>query len=172
MQYRQTYIQTGSNLGDRSRQLEIAMQAITAIPATLLKASSVYETAPWGLTDQPAFLNQVLHVETLLDPHSLMEALLSIENEMGRIRTEKMGPRMIDLDILFYDELIVETESLQLPHPLIATRRFVLEPLCEINPNLLHPIHKKTVATLLLNCTDTLPVNKIISQPFAAQVSA
>jgi 2-amino-4-hydroxy-6-hydroxymethyldihydropteridine diphosphokinase len=169
MQHHQAYLQTGSNLGDRFRHLETAMQAITAIPATLLKASSVYETAPWGLTDQPAFLNQVLHVETLLDPHSLMEALLSIEKEMGRIRTEKMGPRMIDLDILFYDDLIVQTESLQIPHPLIATRRFVLEPLCEINPNLLHPIHEETVVTLLLNCPDLLPVKKIINQPLAVQ---
>jgi 2-amino-4-hydroxy-6-hydroxymethyldihydropteridine diphosphokinase len=168
MQYHQAYLQTGSNLGDRCRHLETAIQAITAIPATLLKASSVYETAPWGLTDQPAFLNQVLHVETLLDPHSFMEALLNIEKEMGRIRTEKMGPRIIDLDILFYDELIIQTKSLQIPHPLIATRRFVLEPLCEINPNLLHPVHEETVATLLLNCLDTLPVNKIISQPIPA----
>lgn len=168
MQYYRAYIHTGSNLGNRFLQLETARQALAAIPATVLKASSVYETAPWGLAEQPAFLNQVWLIETPLKPHALMDALLLIEQKMGRIRDIKMGPRIIDLDILLYDNLILQTESLQIPHPLMASRRFVLEPLCEINPDQLHPIHRQTIATLLSNCPDPLPVKKVTTQPYSA----
>ncbi|MBU6158208.1 MAG: 2-amino-4-hydroxy-6-hydroxymethyldihydropteridine diphosphokinase [Bacteroidetes bacterium] len=168
MRYHKAYIQTGSNLGNRFQQLETVLHSLVTIPATILKASSIYETAPWGLTEQPPFLNQVLQIETLLEPSALMDALLSIEQQMGRIRGEKMGPRIIDLDILLYDDLVIQTASLQIPHPLMSTRRFVLEPLCEINPDLLHPVHKQTIATLLNNCSDTLPVRKMTRQPFSA----
>lgn len=162
MESYQAYIQTGSNMGDRLRHLELAVTCIGEIPCEISRISSIYETAPWGLSDQPPFLNQVLHIETSLDAPKLMEALLQIETQLGRKREIKMGPRTIDLDILFFEDQILNLEWLQIPHPHIATRRFVLEPLCELNPDLLHPVYKQTAWELLNHCSDPLSVKKMI----------
>lgn len=154
------YILTGSNLGDRYDHLSKAISLIEATGAVVLKKSSIYETAPWGSIPQQAFLNQALVISTSLDPESLMQQLLSIEKKIGRVREQKMGPRIIDLDILFYDDLIYHSDILTIPHPLLQERRFVLTPLCEINANLLHPALMKTMQELLEECNDILKVKK------------
>jgi len=125
-----------------------------------LQHSSLYETAAWGLEDQPDFLNQVLLVETAQKPRELLETLLDIEQELGRIRQQKNGPRTIDLDILLYNDDVIHEPGLQIPHPRMASRRFVLAPLAEIAGELIHPITSKTIRQMLDECTDPLPVNK------------
>lgn len=140
----------GSNVGDRQSNLSAAINRIFEIPAMLLKKSSIYQTAPWGNKDQPDFFNQVLEIETALDAHALMEKLLSIEESMGRKRKEKWEPRIIDIDILFFNEEILETEKLTIPHKLLHERKFILEPLHEILPSKNHPILKKNISTLLI----------------------
>ena len=154
------YILTGSNLGDRYDHLSKAISLIEATGAVVLKKSSIYETAAWGPIPQQAFLNQVLVISTSLGPESLMQQLLSIEKKIGRVRAQKMGPRIIDLDILFYDELTYHSNILTIPHPLLQERRFVLTPLCEINPEFIHAVFKKSMNALLEECDDTLQVNK------------
>ena len=152
------YILLGSNQGQREMYLQQARTAIAHQCGTVLNTSSVYETAAWGKTDQASFLNQVILVATRLAPEELMQTLLRIE---GRDRTlPKFGPRTIDLDILFYDQLVCHTPGLTLPHPLLQERRFVLTPLAEIAPTKIHPVYRKTVRTLLRQCTDALEVNK------------
>jgi len=123
--------------------------------------SAIYETAAWGLSNQPSFYNQALSIQTNLEPKALMEQLLAIETNMGRIRSIKLGPRLIDLDILLIDQLILNTETLILPHPLMEQRRFALLPLAEIAPNLMHPILQKTIQELLMHCSDQLDVQKL-----------
>ena len=125
------------------------------------QASSLYETAPWGKSDQGWFLNQALQVETEADPATLLKTLLQIEEKMGRKRAEKYGSRRIDIDILFFNDAILHRPDLVIPHPEIANRRFVLEPLNEIAPDYLHPVLHRSVRELLLACTDPLEVKKI-----------
>ena len=156
-----TYLLTGGNEGDRILHMQQARANIELICGRVLQISSLYETAPWGKTDQPDFLNQVLLVETKLTPRSLLEAILSIEGNLGRRRTVKNAPRTIDIDILFYDELITKEPGLVIPHPRIADRRFVLEPMNEMSPDFLHPLLKKTIHQLLQECTDELAVKKM-----------
>jgi 2-amino-4-hydroxy-6-hydroxymethyldihydropteridine diphosphokinase len=151
----------GSNMGRRKDFLRRAKQMIGAEVGGISKESGVYETAAWGKTDQQAFLNQVILVETKLLPDALMQTLLKIEQELGRIRTQKFGPRTIDLDILFYDDLVLKTKLVTIPHPAIQERRFVLVPLVELSPRKIHPVYHQTVATLLRNCTDELAVKKL-----------
>jgi len=141
------FIGSGSNLGDRLTALDTAAKLL-APDVRVLKASKVYETPPWGYEDQPAFLNQVLQVETELDPPALLMVLKRIEQKMGRKATFLYGPRGIDLDILFYDGLIYSTDSLQIPHPLASERAFVLVPMREIAPEFIHPVLGKTIAEL------------------------
>lgn len=126
-----------------------------------IKASAVYETAAWGNTRQSAFLNQVIIIQTILSPDALMKTLLNIETGLGRIRTEKYGPRTIDLDILFYDNLVDHSPVVTLPHPAIQDRKFVLVPLAELSPRKIHPVYHKTIARLLHECADTLEVRKV-----------
>jgi 2-amino-4-hydroxy-6-hydroxymethyldihydropteridine diphosphokinase len=122
--------------------------------------SSLYETAAWGNTNQPAFYNQAICVETTLEPENLLARLLTIEIEMGRVREEKYGPRTIDLDILMVNDIVLDSPTLTIPHPQLHNRRFALLPLIEIAPTLLHPVLDKTMHELLLNCPDTLDVQK------------
>jgi 2-amino-4-hydroxy-6-hydroxymethyldihydropteridine diphosphokinase len=156
-----TYLLTGGNEGDRILHMQQARANIELICGRVLQISSIYETAPWGKTDQPDFLNQVLLVDTPLSPQSLLKAILSIEEKSGRKRTIKNAPRIIDIDILFYDDWVLNEAGLVIPHPRIADRRFVLVPMDEMSPDLIHPILKKTIHQLLQECTDELAVKKM-----------
>ncbi len=155
------YLLTGGNEGDRFLHMQQARTNIELICGQLLLVSSIYETAPWGKTDQPDFLNQVLLINTVFSPEELLKGILSIEEKGGRKRTIKNAPRTIDIDILFYNDLILEKPGLTIPHPRIAIRRFVLEPLNEISPEFIHPVIGKTIRELLLECKDELGVKKI-----------
>ena len=155
------YLLIGGNLGNRSANLQNALHQIEKNCGKILDLSAIYETAAWGLSNQPSFYNQALSIQTNLEPKALMEQLLAIETNMGRIRSIKLGPRLIDLDILLIDQLILNTETLILPHPLMEQRRFALLPLAEIAPNLMHPILQKTIQELLMHCSDQLDVQKL-----------
>ena len=154
------YLLTGGNMGNREHNLQQAAAFIQQYCGKIVASSSLYETEAWGITDQPAFYNQALILQTDLSPAALMQQLLEIELRMGRTRTVKMGPRIIDLDILLIDDLIESSDLLILPHPALTQRRFALLPLAEIAPDLMHPIEKKTIHTLLEICTDLLNVQK------------
>ena len=154
------YLLTGGNMGNRFSYLQEAQNKIAASYGKITAVSAVYETDAWGVTDQPSFYNQALAVATSLSPDALMEGLLRIEQEMGRTRLRKMGPRIIDLDILLIDELVRESPLLTLPHPALHLRRFALLPLSEIAPDIIHPVLHKSIHQLLEDCTDTLNVQK------------
>ena len=155
------YILLGSNIGQRKQYLNKAITAIQHRCGNLINQSAIYETAAWGNTKQASFLNQVIVLHTQLSPDELMQELLHIEEELGRIRTEKYGPRTIDLDILFYGNLVYHSPKVTLPHPAIQDRRFVLIPLAELNARKIHPVYRKTINTLLNECADLLPVKKL-----------
>jgi 2-amino-4-hydroxy-6-hydroxymethyldihydropteridine diphosphokinase len=154
------YLLIGGNMGDRMRNLAMAREHLAERCGTMLQHSSVYETAAWGTEDQPDFLNQVVLLQTLLEPRDLLRAILDIEHGMGRFRAEKYGPRVMDIDILLYDDAIISEPGLQVPHPRMASRRFALTPLAEIAGNRTHPQTGKTIATMLEECDDPLPVDK------------
>ncbi len=156
------YLLIGSNLGDKTTYLKNAGSYIQQQCGQIVKQSSFYETEPWGFTEQPSFLNQALCIQTELAPAQLMHTLLQIESKMGRTRELKMGPRIIDLDILQIDQQIVDTPLLQLPHPAMHLRRFALIPMEEIAPQLIHPQFNKTITQLLAECTDQTDVQKKI----------
>jgi len=155
------YLLIGGNLGNRSANLQKALLSIEQSCGEIVQSSAIYETEAWGLTNQPTFYNQALILQTALTPQQLMQQLLTIETSMGRIRSVKMGPRIIDLDILLIDQLILHSELIEIPHPALTVRRFALLPLAEIAPDLWHPISQKTIATLLLECPDELDVQKL-----------
>ncbi|HET6996116.1 MAG TPA: 2-amino-4-hydroxy-6-hydroxymethyldihydropteridine diphosphokinase [Chitinophagaceae bacterium] len=154
------YLLTGTNMGERERNLETAREWIETECGRIDHLSSLYETAAWGKTEQPAFLNQALEIQTSLNAAQLIRHILKIEKKMGRVREEKYGPRLIDIDIIFFDSEIITTSFLKVPHPEMQNRRFVLVPLNEIAPDFIHPILKKTVKELLHDCPDPLPVKK------------
>lgn len=154
------YLLIGGNLGNKYAYLQEAVKQIRQFCGNIVHYSAIYETAAWGKTDQPAFYNQALAVETQLAPEELMQKLLDIETAMGRIRTEKFGPRIIDLDILLIGDKMITSELLQIPHPALPNRRFALLPLAEIAPGLLHPVFQKTISELLTDCTDESDVQK------------
>jgi 2-amino-4-hydroxy-6-hydroxymethyldihydropteridine diphosphokinase len=143
------YISTGSNMGNRELMLKTAAQKLNEQAGTVMRESSIIETRAWGKTEQPNFLNQVLELQTAMQPEELMQTLLQIEREMGRVREEKWGPRLIDLDILLFEDLIYSSDTLQIPHPFLHERLFVLKPLFELAPDLMHPELKLTVGQLL-----------------------
>ena len=155
------YLLIGGNLGNRKENLSKAIELINEQCGTLTTSSSVYETAAWGMTEQPSFLNQVLRISTSLTARQLMRKILKIEKMMGRVRKEKLGPRVIDIDILFFENEIHDHPFLKIPHPELQNRRFVLVPLAELNPELQHPVLKKTIAELLEECPDNLEVKRI-----------
>jgi 2-amino-4-hydroxy-6-hydroxymethyldihydropteridine diphosphokinase len=148
----------GSNLGDRLVYLEKARNLIKRRIGKIVAISSIYQTAAWGNTEQASFLNQVIGVNTKLTPEQLLEAVHKIEKEQGRTSSEKWGPRTLDIDILFFGEQVVKTTVLTIPHPEIANRKFTLEPLMEVEPDLVHPVLKKTIRDLRSSCPDNLPV--------------
>lgn len=156
----QAYLLIGGNEGDRVAFLDRATVLIEAECGRIRRRSSVYETAAWGYRQQGDFLNQVLLLETGLEPSALLVRLLDIEKRMGRMRGERNGPRTIDIDILLYGDRVVDLPDLALPHPRMASRRFTLVPLTEIAPSLRHPVSGKTMQRLLLECPDDLPVRK------------
>ena len=155
------FLLTGGNLGNRFQNLELAYKKIEQSCGLIISASSIYKTAAWGITAQPEFYNQAIQLQTFLSPDALMLALLSIEEKMGRKRTIKLGPRIIDIDILLMDDMIYNSSIVTIPHPHLPERRFALMPLAEIAANVMHPVFKKTINELLNECTDTLAVYKI-----------
>ncbi len=156
------YLLLGSNLGNRIELLTEAVQEIEVRIGKVFAFSSYYETAAWGNPDQPAFINLAIGLNTFLSPFAVLHQALLIEKQLGRVRLEKWGSRLIDIDIIFYDDLIIENnDELIVPHPEMVNRRFVLEPLAEIAPQLIHPIAKKSVAGILADLEDEQRVLKI-----------
>jgi 2-amino-4-hydroxy-6-hydroxymethyldihydropteridine diphosphokinase len=151
------YLSLGSNVGDRQAQLRAAIGHLDAV-GRVVSNSSFYETEPVEFTPQPWFLNCVVAVETIKGPQELMTALLDIEQEIGRRRTQKKGPRTIDIDLLLFGDAVIDSLELRVPHPAMQQRRFVLEPLAEIAPEVRHPVLKKTMRELL----EALPAGQIV----------
>lgn len=158
------YLLIGGNLGNRKANLSKAIELINEQCGKIAISSSLYETAAWGMTEQPSFLNQALEISTSLTARQLMKKILKIEKMMGRVRKEKLGPRVIDIDILFFDNEIHDHPFLKIPHPELQNRRFVLVPLAELNPEIQHPVLKKTIAELLEECPDNLEVKKFMDE--------
>lgn len=155
---KEVFILLGANLGDRLSNFETAKKLLEIQIGTINRQSKIYETAAWGLIDQPNFLNQVLEIETQLSPSLLLKKILAIEKKMGRIRTQKWGERLIDIDILYFGKEIISQENLKIPHPYLQERRFTLIPLAEIAPNFRHPILLKSNDELLEVCKDNSTV--------------
>jgi 2-amino-4-hydroxy-6-hydroxymethyldihydropteridine diphosphokinase len=155
------YILLGSNLKNPSKQVDIATKHIQKLIGEVKRTSALYETAAWGNTNQPNFLNQVLVVHTNYDAQKILTKILAIEQKMGRIRTTKNAPRIIDIDIIFFNKEIIKNKDLIIPHPLLQQRKFVLIPLNELSPQFKHPILNKTIHQLLPICKDDLKVTKI-----------
>lgn len=145
------WIALGSNMGEGRKNLDLAIKMMNERGVSVKKVSTYIETEPYGYIEQDNFVNAVCIAETKLSPRELLEVLLKIELDMGRVRIIKWGPRIIDLDILFYEDLIIDEEDLKVPHIEIQKRSFVLEPVNEISPDKIHPVFKKTVHQLLLD---------------------
>lgn len=148
------YLGLGTNLGDREKQLSTALDLLERDGVRILRRSSVYETEPVELREQPWFLNLVVEAETTFTPRELLRHSLAIERDMGRERVTRNGPRIIDIDVLFYRDAIFETPDLQIPHPRMADRRFVLAPLAELAPDLVHPTTGTTIQKMLETLQD------------------
>ncbi len=158
-----TYLLLGSNLGNKKKNLEDAILHLRALAGQITQASSIYETLPWGVSRQPIYYNQVIVLETDLTPQALLQIIHTIEKNMGRERRTRYEARMIDIDILYYNDLVLETESLIIPHPQMAHRRFTLVPLAEIAPFFNHPVLHSTNGELLQLCEDHLEVVKLVT---------
>jgi len=156
------YLSLGSNVGDRLENLRAAMQRLSSAGVALLRTSSIYETEPVDNTNQGWFLNCIAEVSTALEPLPLLHKLQEIEKQLGRERAVPKGPRTLDIDILLYGDVIVESEALTVPHPRMLQRRFVLEPLCEIAPALRLPVSRKTVEQALRDLRNPAQVRLLI----------
>jgi len=157
-----TFLLLGTNLGDRKKNLATARKAIEVSVGTILKTSSIYQTAAWGKTDQPDFLNQALEVQTALPAENVLAEILKIEHTMGRTRDEHWGERIIDIDILLFEKEMISSTTLEIPHPKLANRRFALEPLAEIGGDMIHPVLQLTIREMLEQCPDVLEVRRIL----------
>ena len=155
------YLLLGSNLGNSKQYISDAVNLISTQVGELTNLSSLYQTASWGKTDQPDFINQVICVKTKLNPEQLLENILVIEESLGRKRTEKWGSRTIDIDLLFYGDQIIRQENLVVPHPFLHQRRFTLMPLKELKPDLVHPVLHQTIQELFNLLDDNLSVKKL-----------
>jgi len=157
------FLGIGTNLGNREGNLDEAISKIQEFIGTVVKSSSVYETEPWGFQTENEFLNMAVKAETPLTPSGLLGRILMIEALLGRVRGEKQfTSRLIDIDILLYEDLVIDEKSLRIPHPHLHERKFVLVPLCEIEPGLVHPVFNKTLASLLESCEDKSKVRKYV----------
>ncbi len=165
-----THLLTGANLGDRFGTLLEANRLIEEKIGRIVNASSLYETEAWGNVDQPAYINQALEVETTLSPEDVLSVIFEIEAALGRIRRNKWEARPIDIDILFYENRVVETDNLTIPHPHLHRRNFVLLPLLEIVPDMQHPVLGKTIEELYEQTEDTLDV--ILLEPVTTETTA
>ncbi len=148
------FLQLGSNLGDRQVLLDEAINEIESLIGPLINKSVIYESSPWRVEGHANYLNQLIKVETQLIPEDVLSIILSIEKTLGRIRIEKWGERLIDIDIIFYNDAIIETAELCVPHKHMHERMFVLTPLSDIAPKMVHPRYKKTVEELIEICSD------------------
>ena len=155
------YLLLGSNIGDPVKHLSGAKKKIEKEIGAITKFSGIYKTAAWGNEKQPDFLNQIIIARTRYTAQQTITKILSIEKEMGRIRSKKNAPRIIDIDILFFNDEIIHTPDLIVPHPEIQNRRFVLVPLNELSSDMIHPVLQKTICELLEDCADKLNVQKI-----------
>ena len=158
------YLLIGGNMGERMANLAAARNKINIDCGRISASSSIYETEAWGYKEQPAFLNQALAIETSLDAEKLMEEILKIEMALGRKREIPLGPRIIDIDIIYFNDEILNSSNLTIPHPSMAERKFVLTPLAEIAPSFMHPILFKTNEVLLKECGDSSVVYKKSSE--------
>jgi 2-amino-4-hydroxy-6-hydroxymethyldihydropteridine diphosphokinase len=158
---KKVFLGIGTNLGNKESNLEQAVARIKEYIGPVLKSSAIYETEPWGFQAKEEFLNMVVKIETDLAPSGLLGRILMIESLLGRVREEKQySSRLIDIDILLFENMIVNEESLKIPHPLLHERKFVLVPLCEIASEIFHPVLKKSIADLLEICEDQSDVKR------------
>ncbi|QIL41180.1 2-amino-4-hydroxy-6-hydroxymethyldihydropteridine diphosphokinase [Pedobacter sp. HDW13] len=156
------YLLLGGNLGNREANLQLAVALLNEKVGEVVSVSALYETAAWGKTDQPAFLNQAVALRTSLTALEVLTQALAIEQDLGRVRKDKWGERLIDIDlILFGDEIIDIPDKLQVPHPHMQNRRFVMEPLAEIAPGVIHPVLRQTMLSISQNIHDPLTVKKL-----------
>jgi 2-amino-4-hydroxy-6-hydroxymethyldihydropteridine diphosphokinase len=152
------YLLLGTNEGDRLYNLSLARTFIDLKAGTITATSGIYETAPWGKTDQAAFLNQAICISSDYDPQTLLNIIKQIETQVGRVISEKWGPRVIDIDILLYSDNIINLPDLIIPHPFLPDRRFALIPLLQISKDIVHPTLKCSISEMLANCMDNSQV--------------
>ena len=151
----------GGNIGDREGFLASSIEEITVRCGKVTKTSMLYETKAWGVEDQQDFLNQVVEVDSNLAPKDFLNTILTIEKDLGRVRYKKWGERVIDIDILFVENRVIDTKELTVPHPFLHERRFTLTPLVELFPDFIHPVFNKSNKELLKDCSDPLTVKKL-----------
>ncbi len=156
------YLLLGSNLGDRMQHLENGMNKVKSMGGNIIRRSSVYETAPWGVTGQPDYLNAACKIVTRLSPQELFSVLKKIERNEGRTNQRKYASRTLDIDILFYDDLIANSEDVIIPHPKLHLRKFVLVPMQELDGSFIHPVFNKSINDLLKACDDPLQVRNFV----------
>lgn len=161
MKIHTAYLLSGSNIGNRQHFLERALEKMMLQGVHIIKTSSIYETQPWGVAHEGDYLNMAIHIETSLGATGLFALLQQIERSEGRANGEKNMPRTLDIDILFYDDLVLHENGLTIPHPRLHLRRFALVPLAELAPHHIHPLFQKTVAELLQECNDLMEVRKM-----------